>query len=205
MVGSLGEMRPVASHATDNAGDRRVGELWERRFARLAMERGWAVTAHQIGRKAGAATAITLSSTNDYRQLLMPDLTVWSAKSQHHEIKHKNPTRNGQYGLEQYRLELLLDFAARTGQTVMYTIHDWELAGASGSRQEMPNSIEHWRTVDLSALSKLPHRIDEKGTSYCNGQRTETCIWYWPVEYWVPVSHYWDYGNTVNTSYVVAT
>lgn len=195
----------MANHATDNAGDRKVGELWERHFARLAMEQGWAVTAHQIGRTAGAATAITLSSTNNFRQILMPDLTVWSPKTQHHEIKHKNPTRNGEYGLEQYRLELLLDFATRTNQDLMYTIHDWELAGARGSREEIRNRIEHWRTVDLLALSKLPNRIDENGISYCNGQRTETCICYWPVDYWVPLSHYWNYGNTVNTSYVVAT
>jgi hypothetical protein len=197
-------MKPMASHATDNAGDRRVGETWERRFSRLAMERGWAVTAHQIGKRGGAASAVTLSSTEGkpYDQLLLPDITVWDTDSQHHEIKHKNPTRRGEYGLEEYRLELLVDFAVRTKQMVMYTIHDWELAGARGSRENMPNKIEHWRTVDLLALAKLPSRIDPRGISYCDGRKTETTIWYWPVEYWVPLSHYWEYGTRVNTSYL---
>lgn len=192
----------MSSHAVDNRGDRALGKLWEQHFCHLAKERGFTFLPHQLVRDNGAASAFTGSEDGESKQILLPDITVWGNGTEHHEVKHKNPTKAHEYGLEQYRLERLVDFAARTNERVLYTIHDWGLAGASSGRDEVENHIEHWRTVDILALNKLPHRVDKNGLTYLDGERTTACIWYWPTHYWVPLKHLWEFGAVVNTSYV---
>lgn len=195
-------MKQGTKHASDNFGDRKLGRLWEKRFCRLAKDHGYSFLPLQIGRDDGASSAYGPSQDGGFRRILTPDVQVFAVGTEHHEIKHKNPTRRQEYGLERYRLEQLLDFVSETKHRVLYTIHDWEQAGASNGREEVANHIEHWRTIDIVALSKLPRRVDENGLSYCDGKSKTTEIWYWPTYYWVPLQHYWEFGTSVNTSYI---
>lgn len=149
------------------------------RFCRLAAEHGRVLTAHQIASPRGSASAwggpITDGSVSRY---LLPDVTVWSAPGEHHEIKHKNQTRDGCYGLELYRLEALVRWANTTGQSVYNTIHDWEHAGATDKWVDTPNRIEDWLCADVAVISKRSTKGGYEW-SWRNG------IWSWEeMRYW---------------------
>lgn len=190
----------MANHAADNAGDRRLGSRWEQQFCEMAKQfHPHLVTAHQNGH-ASAAIA-TGYRDGAHKRVLLPDVTIWG-RPEHHEIKHKNPTRLGEYGLEQYRFESLLDFARETDQRVLYTIHDWQLAGAPNSRQHVENRLEHWRTIDVRCLDRVDRRTGV-APSYCNGAtKHDTQMFYWPAHNWVPLEDFWKYGTVVSDAYL---
>lgn len=170
-------MNPNGGHCADNKRDRATGAYWERQFCRLATRYGRFLTPHQIGRPGQSASAYGLDSGH-WRTLLLPDITVWSAPGEHHEIKHKNKNRHGNYGLETYRLDALMEFAQVTGQPVYYTIHDWELAGARSSVEQVPNDIAHWFCADVTQLA-ISNTYVSCGSSYVRGERREVEIQYW--------------------------
>lgn len=128
-----------------------------------------------------------------YHSFLLPDITLWSAPGEHHEVKHKNPTRSGKFGLEKYRLEALIWFMCETRQNVFYTIHDHSLAGG---REVKENRIEDWITVNILDLESSPDREEKRGPTWCNGQRIEAIIYYWPTTCWIPLEDMWNYHSS---------
>lgn len=179
----------MVKHCADNLGDRQTGAKWERNFGILAAQQGKCFTPHQIGREsAAAAYAKTNGKWNHY---LLPDVTIWSSPGEHHEIKHKNAHVDGTYGLERYRLDALISFQKETKQTVLYTIHDWELAGASNSREEMRNEIDDWLTCSIEVLSA---RIQNERScrTYVNGQSRFLPTCFWPTSLWWPLNFWWQ-------------
>lgn len=165
----------------DNAADRTVGQYWENQFCRMARQCGKVFTPHQFDRPANSAMFYGPADIAGKSGWTLPDITVWSAPGEHHEIKHKNPTRDGMYGLERYRLDALVRFANTTGQAVFYTIHDWEMAGASGSAAHVENDMSHWLVGDIEQLSKGCTRQGRDWTYY-NGQQRMVDIWYWTAD-----------------------
>lgn len=135
---------------------RTVGARWEQRFAEMGLARGRIISPHQLRGMAGEA-AVALGPKSRW---LLPDMTLWDAGGEHHEIKHKNPMSPNRrrnfpaYGLERYRLEHLWRFARVVAPTrVYYTIHDWSLAGAQTGDDDTPNDIAHWVTADVLDLA----------------------------------------------------
>lgn len=177
----------------DNARDREIGAHWEKQFAVLAAARGMMFTPHQLGSPEKAAAAYDRDADDQWRRWLLPDITVWSAPGEHHEIKHKDPTRKGSYGLERYRLDALVTFARETDQSVLYTIHDWRRAGAGTGAERTRNRLDDWVTADVLALAVAPDiHISYHGSSYINGQmRADIPICYWPVATFVPLATWW--------------
>lgn len=117
----------------------------------------------------------------------LPDVTIWTAPGQHHEVKHKNPIR-GTFGLEEYRFRALVAFAGETKQSVLYTIHNHDLAGGRDMRL---NNIDHWITADVARLrGRWVDRHD--CPTWCNGARAVVPTLFWPVELWMPLEYYWD-------------
>ena len=176
----------------DNLRDRELGKTWESRFCALAARHGKSFTPQQIGRDA-SATWYTPTS-NGVNPVLLPDITIWTAPGEHHEIKHKNPA-SGCYGLECYRLDALVAFRRETGQPVLYTIHDWELAGAPNSRAPMVNNLDHWRTVDVIVLADYvtaEHLEKRSFPTWVNGRMTFKSGYFWPVELWAPLEWWWE-------------
>jgi hypothetical protein len=173
----------------DNAADRRLGAHWERQFGIMAAQHSRVFTGHQLD-KTGAAAAYGLDGDR-WDRWLLPDIVIWSAPGEHHEIKHKNPTYSGCYGLEDYRLRSLVKFANTTGQHVYYTIHDWQHAGAANSREDLPNRIEDWFTADITDLSRT--RTEHRdGPSYVNGKTEIVPISYWSrARFFRPLSDLW--------------
>lgn len=164
---------------SDNAGDRKVGEEWERQFGILAGSHGKVFTPHQIGHPRGSALAYGPGGHKGWDRYLLPDVTVWTAPGEHHEIKHKSPTRDGCYGLERYRLDALVKWANITGQNVYYTIHDWQKAGARSSRDPVPNRIEDWCTADVKDLARRITK-SQRGSSWVDGiKKNDVLICYW--------------------------
>lgn len=181
-----GGFGPKREHCADLQGDRKLGEYWEQQFCILAARRGRSFTRHQF-QKSSAANAYRLEGQK-YHSVLLPDITVWSAPGEHHEIKHKAPTRDGYFGLERYRLDALVWFARETKQSVYYTIHDHSLAGG---RDVAINRIEDWKTRNVIELAwSIEKEID--GPSYCNSGRIITAICYWPDAAFIPLEDQWD-------------
>lgn len=180
-------------HCTNLQADRDLGGEWERNFCVIATQYGRSFTRHQF-RKSGAANVET-KLNGKYHSFLLPDITLWSAPGEHHEIKHKDPVPNWEtYGLETYRLEALIWFARETKQSVYYTIHDHRLAGG---REVKINRLEDWRTVNILDLEHS--WIKEKpGASYINSKKVEDVpTRYWPTRLWIPLEDMWDVKNAL--------
>lgn len=180
----------------DNGHDRQLGHQWERNFCTLAAHRRKSFTPHQIGREQSAQWYAP--QANGLNPVLLPDATIWSAPGEHHEIKHKSATNPGCvcrcYGLEKYRFDALVLFRHETNQPVLYTIHDWELAGAKRSSDPMPNQIEHWRTVDVLELADYvaaEHLEPVSFPTWVNGRAQSRPGYFWPTTLWVPLEWWW--------------
>lgn len=176
----------------NNTSDRDLGKKWECHFCDLAVQYNKSFSPQQIGRDEAARWYAP--TANGLNPRLLPDVTVWTAPGEHHELKHKNPA-SGCYGLERYRLDALVAFRHETDQPVLYTIHDWELAGAVNSRAPMLNRIEHWRTVDVLVLHDYVNaeHLDERHfPTYVNGQMQLRPGYFWPTELWQPLEWWWE-------------
>lgn len=177
-------------HCSNNEEDRNLGKYWEEQFCKLAMNVGKSFTAHQIGRS-GSAVAWSTKGGKPNADTL-PDITVWTCPGEHHEVKHKAPTRHGGIGLEEYRLQSLVWFAKETRQSVQYTIHRHDLAGG---RTGTVNLSDHWFTIDVLKMEQM--RIDGDaygpcpGKTYINGNLGYAPIWYWPATSFVPLEEFW--------------
>jgi len=183
---------PSSTHLQDNAADRALGEHWERQFCLLAAHASKAFTPQQIGREKAASWGKRVDDA--WKLTLLPDVTVWTAPGEHHEINHKAPTRTGCYGLEVYRLDALVAFREETQQPVLYTIHDWCRTGAVDSREAMPNRLGDWLTIDVLTLDRMIEELELQTRAFdtwVNGQRAVRPGYYWPAKCWVPLETWW--------------
>lgn len=171
-------------HCLDLTDDRQLGAFWERQFCRLAFRYGLVMTPNQIGLSGGTAAAWYRNQGTNRNKIILPDVTIWSAPAQHHEVKHKAPTRLGEFGLEAYRFNSLLRFYQITGQEVYYTIHNhaW-----SGGRYSTINKPEHWVTASIPSLQWTVQQ-ERTGYSWINGEKSETNILYWKVDLFFPLT-----------------
>jgi hypothetical protein len=177
-------------HCNNLAADRKIGAHWERMFCLLAANYNKTFTPMQIGRDKSAQAYER--KNGKWNQWTLPDVAVWTCPGEHHEIKHKSPTKHGSIGLEKYRLDALRWFAEETGQAVQYTIHRHDL---NGGRENRENRIEHWFTADIPCLCnaiKDGQTITRTGPTYVNGSRKEVPIVYWPVTIWIPLHDHWQ-------------
>lgn len=163
--------------------DRKLGQEWEREFVKMAARYGKCFTAHQW-HKEGAAIAYYYR--NGWNQYTLPDITIWTAPGEHHEIKHKNKTKAGSYGLEDYRFAALLSFSNETRQPVYYTIHDHDLSGGKFVKE---NRIEDWVSCEIHNM--LEHDFESEGQTWRNSAPSVTTIYYWSAERFVPLYELW--------------
>jgi len=177
-------------HCENNAADRKVGEYWERQFCDLATDHGRTITALQIGRKTSASAYHKQNGKWHHRTL--PDVTVWTCPGEHHELKHKSPTRHGSIGLEVYRFDALEWFADETQQGVWYTLHRWDRApGGKGGHE---NRTEDWDTCSITKLRQAIEAgkcIERRGPSWVNGTKKDVPIYYWDAALWMPLRDLW--------------
>lgn len=170
-------------NGADNTTDRDTGAYWENQFCRMARTSGKSFTPHQFKRPDNSALFYGPSSDIEGKsQWTLPDITIWSAPGEHHEIKHKRPTADGMYGLERYRIDALVRFANVTAQAVYYTIHDWDMAGAANSQERVENDLSHWLVGDIARLSKGCTRSGKADTWYAGSLRKDEPIWYWTAD-----------------------
>lgn len=176
----------MIEHCQNLTADRSLGRRWERNFCILAAEYGFMFSPLQIGHN-GSAVAYGHDGKK-WNRFTLPDVTVWTYPGQHHEIKHKNPTRDGCFGLEVYRFNALVAFAEATRQHVLYTIHNHDL---SGGRDGTENSIEHWLTVRIEELVGA-HVRKQQLASYVNSHAQNGIgQYFWKVSLWKPLAEYW--------------
>jgi hypothetical protein len=170
--------------------------LWEANFCKLAAQHHRSFSPHQFCLRDKAANWYRPEKGQIY-PLLLPDTTIWTAPGEHHEIKHKEPTKNWPcYGLEKYRLDALLAFAEETRQSVLYTIHDWRRAGASTSSEPMRNCIDDWLTCDVLVLAdyiRAEHLTTNPFPTWYGGVPTTKPGYFWPTTLWRPLHWWWTY------------
>jgi hypothetical protein len=175
-------------HCDDNDKDRKIGQLWERKFCEIASEFGYLFTPLQINH--GVSIQAFSKNGKKWNRFTLPDVVIWTFPGQHHEIKHKGPTPAGWFGLERYRFDALLAFAEKTRQDVMYTIHNHAL---TGGRDVLDNDIDHWVTANIHLLNGTWAHLQENGTSWVNGvKKTKVPIYYWDINLWIPLRLYWE-------------
>lgn len=179
------------SHCENNSADRAIGSFWEKKFAIMMVEHGFLVSMHQY-RKEGSAIA-TCRLNGAIKTFTLPDTSVWDAPGFDCEIKHKDPTNSGCFGLEEYRLEALVDFAGRSGREVHYTIHNYALCPGETRLERKnyaQNHISHWVTVHVMKLWEM--RTDPvRMPSYVNGKKKDGVPTYlWPIDIWQPLNEY---------------
>jgi hypothetical protein len=173
--------------AGQNSTDRQIGEEWEVHFTEMVTDLG--MDCHRPD-----------PPEVWWKKGLLPDRVVRAGASlEWHEIKHKRPTRNGEYGIEDYRFEANVNLGSHTGNPVLYTIHDWELSGAESRDEPTENHLEDWLTIDFQALAASPRR-EGPGMTYRNSSRAETTIYYWSAGLWEPLAWRWgiDAANKSN-------
>lgn len=188
--------------------DRRLGEYWEREFCKMAGKMGRSFTPHQIGRPNSATTAYW--DNGRYHSATLPDVTIWTAPGEHHEIKHKDQTRNKEFGLEAYRVNALRWFAEETGQSVYYTIHDYDFAPCATRKERKWYQTNHerdWLTASIMDLVSGHYRTNSVGEiSWVNGRRCEGIeMYYWPAELFVPLGLLWDFVNRPAAAPIIQT
>lgn len=185
------------THLGDLRGDRAMGEDWENRFVELAvLHRSAWYTRNQKGNREAAHAEYLAGGV--LKRCLLPDVVIWTMPGEHHEIKHKNPAPmrgRDRYGLEVYRFDALLTFAEQAPDPVMYTIHDWALAGG---RDVTVNDIDHWRTanvLDLAAYNTkhkvTPDTWPRSGSYRNNGISRDEPMYYWLTRLWTPLEDFW--------------
>ncbi len=168
-------------HCNNLVADRQTGAQWERNFCALAGQHGFTFTPMQLAHD-GAAAAY--SCDTKWHTLLLPDVVIWTAPGQSHEIKHKEPTRNGRFGLEAYRFDALLQFANVSQMAVFYTIHDHSVGNA--------NAIEEWKAAKIVELDGQWCYTQTDGVSWVNGvKRDGVKIYYWPTSIWQALATVW--------------
>jgi hypothetical protein len=187
---NVSELPYYSNHCNDLKSDREIGQYWERQFCLMAADHDKSFTPMQLGRDK-SITAFQ-RDRHDWSIFTLPDVTIWTAPGEHHEIKHKNPFndfRHGpSYGLEVYRFMALLWFANETGQRIMYTIHDHDKAGGKHNRT---NHIDHWKTANIVDLNEKWH-TRRPTQSWVNGQPKKVDTYYWSVDLWKPLFSFWD-------------
>ena len=173
-------------HSRTLDGDRKLGAFWERQFCILAGTHGQVVLPQQLGRT--GAARVFYRDAETWQQRILPDVTLWTSKGcEHHEIKHKSPTRNGGlYGLEKYRFDDLLWFARESKQAVYLTIHNHAL---SGGRDGRVNSIAHWVMARVDDLNER-WTMRSFSSSWVDGKRTMVEVLYWSQRLFQPLTQH---------------
>lgn len=168
------------------AAARTLGGEWEQRFCELAALYNRSFTCHQFKKSEAANCWKRIDA--EYHPYLLPDVTLWTAPGEHHEIKHKNAFGE-YYGLEVYRWDALIWFAVETRQNVQYTIHDHDLAGG---RDVKINDIDHWVTANVLELDI--HKRPGRWKTFRNGRLTDEEVdgWKFHKRLFIPLQTYWD-------------
>lgn len=172
----------------DNGADRKIGFFWEKQFAAMAANNGYAYTLHQSIKDDRAATAHE-KNAGVWNTIILPDVTLWTLPAEHHEIKHKDPSADGCIGLEKYRFNSLIRFAALSQTSVFYTIHNYNLqpdATRELRKASQINVLDHWISCDVISLAKSIEKT-RIGPSWISGTIQQTEICYWNVKQFPPL------------------
>lgn len=176
----------------DLKADRNIGSYWQDRLVQMAVDYGCVAEDKQKG-KSNSAVAMS-----PHGGLILPDLQLSKdGVTIVPEVKHKDPTRHGQYGYEEYRLRDLIDYATATGLPTIIAIHDHSLAGG---RNVLANHIRHWRWQDVLALD-VSFDYRAPGTTYFNGEPVVRPIRYWDVSRFMPLTDHPFFASKRETLY----
>lgn len=138
----------MSRHMANKGADRALGEWWEGQFCQIAKGRGWFFYRMQRQNE----SPMFRGPCDPWPT---PDVLLMQAGvSQWHEVRHKNPTRDGRFGYERHRFEGLLGTLVASGIPTFLTFHDHDRAGGRDSKLNRP---EHWVTARVDELARGPY------------------------------------------------
>ena len=164
----------------DLNADRKVGSFWEGCLIDMAVNQyGCVAEGKQLGR---TRSAVAMSPSGG---LILPDVQLSKGGvTIVPEVKHKDPTRYGQYGYEEYRLDDLVEYARTTGLQVILAIHDHSLAGGKNVTQ---NRVRDWRWQDVLVLAEQ-RDFRAPGVTWYAGEKMTRDLLYWDVSRFLPLT-----------------
>jgi len=161
--------KPRSPQCENLLGDRERGARCERQFALMVEQSG--------------LTPVRRGQTET------PDFTILPI-NEHHEVKDKNPTVGGMFGLEAYRWDGMKKFRRQNAQEpIYYTIHNW--ASSPEGREWQTNRIEDWITCSIDDLLRAERDYkthEQVGMPWMDGRPVKTRVVYWPASLWKPLS-----------------
>lgn len=163
----------------DLQSDRRKGQFWQDQFVDMARSHGCVAEDKQKGKEL-SAVAVSCDGA-----LILPDIQVSKLGfTVAVEVKHKDPTKHGQYGYEEYRLLDLVRYANATGMQAILAIHDHKLAGG---RDVTHNRLRDWRWMDVTEMERQ-HDYAAPGVTYFGGEPVVRQIRYWDTSRFAPLA-----------------
>jgi hypothetical protein len=125
--------------------------------------------------------------------VILPDVWVLqrSTENSYCEVKHKQPNKFGNYGLEKYRFDSLINLTAWAKGKVLYVVHDYSLTGGKFIKINNPKD---WFVADIKNLA-LSDRKTFPGDSLVNGTMQRVLIHYWNKSLWIPLTQYFGIEN----------
>jgi len=164
----------------DISADRKIGSYWEGRLIDMAVNEYECVAEPKQRGRIKSAVAMSPSGG-----LILPDVQLSKGGATIvPEVKHKDPTRYGQYGYEEYRLDDLVEYAKATGLQVILAIHDHSLAGGKNVTQ---NRVRDWRWQDVLVLADR-HDFSRPGLTWFAGKKVVRNLLYWDVSRFLPLT-----------------
>lgn len=152
---------------------RKLGDYWSDRFAEI-MQRWFGI--HKFDKT--PSPVITLPNKT---RIILPDVMLFERYGENYycEVKHKVPNVHGNYGLEKYRFDSLVNMLSWAKGTILYVIHDYESIG----RDSKINRLEDWYCADIKRLSEA-RKQTFPGQSIVNGEYKRVPIHYWSACEW---------------------
>jgi len=157
--------------ASSLSHDREIGDYWEAQFELMITEFDFWCHRTQKGRTTSAQ--IVLNGVS----VIAPDV-FFGRKHQvlFGEIKHKSPNKHSNYGIEEYRVEHIVNLSEASYIPYLYVIHDWQDAGGKDINE---NQLQHWYAQSFRILLERDYKIFP-GTSYRNGKVSKENVYYFP-------------------------
>lgn len=165
--------------------DRLKGADAEERFCRIMRKNGYKAVRLQPKAREGAATKIIKNE-----RIVVGDVDVMLSNGEmifNAEVKSKYPTRFGDYGIEEYRVNHYMRYEKLTGIPVVYVI---EKTKNKKNEKEIPIEKRKWFWKSFRELLKKPFK-KYQGWTWISGKKKLAPIYYFKEQWFNDMEKEW--------------
>jgi hypothetical protein len=156
----------------------------EERFCQLMRNCGYKAVRLQPKAKIGAATKIVKGE-----RIVVGDVDVEASEKEifNAEVKSKYPSKFGDYGIEEYRVNHYVRYWELTGIPVVYVI---EKTKNSKNEEDLPIEKRRWLWRSFPVLLGQPYKIFN-GLTWMDGQKKTAPIYYFKEQWFNDMETDW--------------